>query len=218
MTETEQAPCRAGAIRPNSHKIKQMRLEKGWSQLELAGQAGCSKRTVESIETGNCCYLFTIQGFAKAFGVKPSLLQLGTTKSEESGPGRFEMTFTLSVSYETFDQSEDLINFVSALKNLAASHHPMMPVKVNVGSTIVTMAMDQDTMFEILNRLYTPLPPELSSVTEISLIGWPYHLQRLQWLIEGMREFNQTFAFGDPILDNGLVIVRKPANQQFRIA
>ncbi len=37
------------------NKVKEYRIDKGWSQMELANKVGSSRNTISSIETGQFC-------------------------------------------------------------------------------------------------------------------------------------------------------------------
>lgn len=53
--------------------LKPLRLEKGWSQEQLADIAGVSSRTIQRIENGEACSLDTAQSLAAAFNTKPDI-------------------------------------------------------------------------------------------------------------------------------------------------
>ena len=56
-------------------RIRALRKERGWRQIDLAEQAGINENYVSDLETGKkeIC-LRTLQVVATAFGVKPSEL------------------------------------------------------------------------------------------------------------------------------------------------
>lgn len=64
------------AVSPLSIQIKPLREAKGWTQAELAEQAGVSRITVNRIEQGNhkTIDLEVLDRIAKALGVAPGLL------------------------------------------------------------------------------------------------------------------------------------------------
>lgn len=51
--------------------LKPLRLEKGWSQEQLAEIAGVSLRTIQRIENGAACSLETAKALAAVFDTKP---------------------------------------------------------------------------------------------------------------------------------------------------
>jgi len=53
----------------NSSRVKGLRIAKGLQQAELADQADCSVKTVNSLENGGRAYLATIRSVATALGV-----------------------------------------------------------------------------------------------------------------------------------------------------
>src|SRR5262245_33901665 len=94
-------PCRAGAVRPNATVIKTLRTKKGWSQEQLADKAGCGKRTVESLESGKCCYLFTLTNIADALAVAVPTLLPETAPAKPVGK-RFEVEIKLTLPFDQF--------------------------------------------------------------------------------------------------------------------
>lgn len=54
------------------YRIRPLRLEKGWSQEQLAAIAGLSTRTVQRIENGEQASLETLTAIAAALGVQVS--------------------------------------------------------------------------------------------------------------------------------------------------
>ncbi len=63
--------------------LKSLRLEKGWSQEQLAGIVGISVRTVQRLENGGACSLETAKALAAVFGTKPELF-LGIDEGPDS--------------------------------------------------------------------------------------------------------------------------------------
>ncbi|HBH6887083.1 helix-turn-helix domain-containing protein [Serratia bockelmannii] len=70
------------------YRIRPLRLEKGWSQEQLATIAGLSTRTVQRIENGEQASLETLTAIAAALGVQVSDLnaQLQQTTMGEETP------------------------------------------------------------------------------------------------------------------------------------
>lgn len=70
-----------------SQILKTLRIEKGWSQEQLAEIAGISARTVQRIESGETCSLDTAQAFAAAFDTSPEIFLKGdeeTTTTDDN--------------------------------------------------------------------------------------------------------------------------------------
>jgi transcriptional regulator with XRE-family HTH domain len=66
----------------NGQKVRSLRLERSWSQEQLAGKAGLNQRTVQRVETEGSASLRTRGALAAVFGVDP--VELDTVK--ETGP------------------------------------------------------------------------------------------------------------------------------------
>lgn len=53
-----------------TYRIRQLRLEKGWSQEQLASIAGLSTRTVQRLENGEQASLETLSAIAAALELR----------------------------------------------------------------------------------------------------------------------------------------------------
>ena len=71
-----------------SDRIKQLRLERAWSQEQLAEISGVSSRTIQRIEQGDASSLETLKALAAAFGLTPDALTLSSPSEPklEEGP------------------------------------------------------------------------------------------------------------------------------------
>ena len=54
-------------LNPDGAKIKALRIQRGWTQEQLAEIAGVSTRTVQRAETANCAAFETVRAMASAF-------------------------------------------------------------------------------------------------------------------------------------------------------
>lgn len=52
---------------PNAEKIRKLRLQRGWTQEQLATVAGTTTRTVQRMESGKLSSLETLKAVASAF-------------------------------------------------------------------------------------------------------------------------------------------------------
>ena len=63
-------PCMEATTAPVGDKVRDLRKERGWSQQELADQAGISMQTVSNLETGrHVPGIATLSKIAGALGV-----------------------------------------------------------------------------------------------------------------------------------------------------
>ncbi|EON2011035.1 helix-turn-helix domain-containing protein [Serratia ureilytica] len=68
------------------YRIRPLRLEKGWSQEQLAAIASLSTRTVQRIENGEQASLETLTAIAAALGVQVSNLNAPPQTPQEETP------------------------------------------------------------------------------------------------------------------------------------
>ena len=78
----------------NSEKIKQLRIERSWSQEKLSQASGLSLRTIQRIENERICSLESRQAIAATFQVVPSSLGGGDSatniKSQDLSNAKYE--------------------------------------------------------------------------------------------------------------------------------
>lgn len=77
------------------YRIRPLRLEKGWSQEQLATIAGLSTRTVQRIENGEQASLETLTAIAAALGVQVSNLN---AQPQQTTMGRRRLTNNVFVA------------------------------------------------------------------------------------------------------------------------
>lgn len=66
----------------NTETIKELRLQKSWTQEQLASAAGLSLRTVQRAEKDGACSLETTQALAAVFEVSPADLKVDSSQAE----------------------------------------------------------------------------------------------------------------------------------------
>jgi len=79
-------------VRPNGKKIKNLRRDMGWSQLDLLnkivdlnhGKQLLSLKTIENVERGNDCFPQTIRLIAQAFNLSPANLLQTVTAADSA--------------------------------------------------------------------------------------------------------------------------------------
>jgi transcriptional regulator with XRE-family HTH domain len=74
----------ACTLQPNGEKVRRLRMEKAWTQEELATKVGCAKRTIEKVESGRCVLPRTVREIAQALGVPFKDLVNGQAIKEEA--------------------------------------------------------------------------------------------------------------------------------------
>jgi transcriptional regulator with XRE-family HTH domain len=59
----------ARTFQPDGERVRRLRMEKAWTQEELAAKVGCAKRTIEKVESSHCVLPRTMREIAQALGV-----------------------------------------------------------------------------------------------------------------------------------------------------
>lgn len=62
----------------DSHKVKQLRIAKNWSQEQLSEACGLSVRTIQRLENGDNASIESVRALSLAFDVDPSELLLNS--------------------------------------------------------------------------------------------------------------------------------------------
>jgi transcriptional regulator with XRE-family HTH domain len=73
---------RKGTHIPKGAEVQRLRVEHGWTQEELAGETGLSKRTIERIESGQPTTISNLGVVADALGVKVVQIRVETGNGE----------------------------------------------------------------------------------------------------------------------------------------
>jgi transcriptional regulator with XRE-family HTH domain len=84
-----------------TYRIRQLRLEKGWSQEQLATIAGLSTRTVQRIENGEQASLETLTAIAAAMGLQIGDLHQPTQQDNSDNNNQAEQAIRRQVEAET---------------------------------------------------------------------------------------------------------------------
>lgn len=66
----------------NAEIIKDLRLQKSWTQEQLAGAAGLSLRTIQRVEKDGVCSLETNQALAAVFSLDQGTLRLNSAEEK----------------------------------------------------------------------------------------------------------------------------------------
>ncbi|CAI1543573.1 anaerobic benzoate catabolism transcriptional regulator [Serratia quinivorans] len=84
-----------------TYRIRQLRLEKGWSQEQLATIAGLSTRTVQRIENGEQASLETLTAIAAAMGLQIGDLYKPAQQDNSDNNNQAEQAIRRQVEAET---------------------------------------------------------------------------------------------------------------------
>ncbi|MDK9720873.1 MAG: helix-turn-helix domain-containing protein [Rhodospirillales bacterium] len=82
-----------------------MRLDRGWSQEQLAGISGVSVRTIQRLEQGAPAGLESAKALAAAFGLTPADLQLNGKEAPMTAPSPTDETVALILCRQDTNRS-----------------------------------------------------------------------------------------------------------------
>ncbi len=90
--------------------IQQRRLEKGWSQEELARHAGLSTRTIQRIEAGQRAGLESLKCLAAVFETSISTLMQEQTMTDKEQAEQQKQPLINKIEREAIDFAQSLLN------------------------------------------------------------------------------------------------------------
>jgi transcriptional regulator with XRE-family HTH domain len=96
--------------RGESMSIKDRRLEKGWSQEELASFSGLSTRTIQRIETGHNASLESLKCLAAVFETSISTLMQEQTMTDKKVSQEAEVKNLLDIEREAIGFAQAILN------------------------------------------------------------------------------------------------------------
>lgn len=158
-------PDKGRTVKIDGDEVKRLRIARGWRVEDLAVKAKCSIKTVGNVEHGASIYLFTLSKFAEALGVECISLMAGkkeTATDPVNKHRRFEVQVKLSIPYNDFDESEQLIQFVKALRDLLKGDDDMNVTNVEDGSVVITLEMSEENVARLFKAHWGGLLEQLS--------------------------------------------------------
>ena len=90
-------------------KIKQRRLEKGWSQEELARHSGLSTRTIQRIEGGQKAGLESLKCLAAVFETSISTLMQEQTMSDQEHADQSKQPMINKIERDAIEFAQSLL-------------------------------------------------------------------------------------------------------------
>jgi transcriptional regulator with XRE-family HTH domain len=90
-------------------KIQERRLERGWSQEELARHSGLSTRTIQRIEGGQKAGLESLKCLAAVFETSISTLMQEQTMSKQESAGQSKQTMVNEIEREAIEFAQSLL-------------------------------------------------------------------------------------------------------------
>jgi transcriptional regulator with XRE-family HTH domain len=136
--------------------VKRLRESKGWGQEMLAEKSITSLKTINSIESGAQARLSTIAKVARALGVEPGdLIDRGESPPVPQPPDpvpagavradrRVELTLTLSIPFESFDETDGIDRLATFLAAVASAKKTIAITDLIPSSVKVSLLVDPD--------------------------------------------------------------------------
>ena len=90
--------------------IRKRRVEKGWSQEELARHSGLSTRTIQRIESGHNACLESLKCLAAVFETSISVLAQEQTMTEQNSSKVVEKNHLLKIERDAIDFAQSILN------------------------------------------------------------------------------------------------------------
>lgn len=118
--------------------LKRKRLERAWSQEQLAEISGLSTRTVQRLEQGGTASLETLKSIASAFDTDVSLLQSGLVNN----PVPAEVTSTAAVEPTTMSSSDSRDSRITKFHR-----HLIIYLVVNLGLFLIDITTSSDSLW-----------------------------------------------------------------------
>lgn len=97
--------------------IRERRIEKGWTQEELARHSGLSSRTIQRIETGNNAGLESLKSLAAVFETSISVLMQEQTMTEQQTNNVAEKLQLLKIERDAIDFAQSILADVKEDQN-----------------------------------------------------------------------------------------------------
>jgi transcriptional regulator with XRE-family HTH domain len=141
-------------VKPDGNKIKKLRATKGMSADTLAEVSGCSERTIASLESGqNNCFIYTLNKVAQALGVECGDVIANAdqkdAKEKAKEPIRILLEIHLPTDFADFTETT-IPSLLKALAAIAGTKSLMELVRVESGTTILTISVTESDAFRLI--------------------------------------------------------------------
>jgi transcriptional regulator with XRE-family HTH domain len=110
--------------------VQKMRLERGWSQQQLADLSGLNVRTIQRIENGQSASLESFKALGAAFNVDFSRLQEEAVRDVVSNPEQIEIALAFSHVREVRRFYHGLIVYLVVISALIAINLVITPYRI----------------------------------------------------------------------------------------
>jgi transcriptional regulator with XRE-family HTH domain len=110
--------------------VQEMRLQKGWSQQQLADISGLNVRTIQRIEQGQSASLESFKALGAAFNVDFSALQEDSVRNIVSTPEHTEVFLAFQQVRKMRGLYSHMMSYVIVMSGLAAINLILMPHRI----------------------------------------------------------------------------------------
>lgn len=153
-----------------AESIHRLRELKGWSQNELALEAGIDAKTLNSVLKGNAYQQKTIRRIADALGVTPADLLEGSpppaADANASAEQRLQVQVVLSMPFDSVKTATGLSELLRHITTLIDAKSEISVVDVKAGSVVITLEMSLD---DVLSLIVAAASGELEEIEFVSL-------------------------------------------------
>jgi hypothetical protein len=150
---------------------------------DLGVKAGCTGKTIESMENGGRSYYFTIANVAEALGKKAQDLlavQPDGPLGLDVNAWDIEINVTVKTPFGEFNQTVNLQDLLTQLNKIAGFQFNVAPSAVADGSTVITLRMKQQDALRLLLEFRMGTLDALD-VIDVSIVTPPGPETRKLW-------------------------------------
>ncbi len=168
-------------VQPAGNTIRQLRLDRGLRVEDLAEKSGFSPRTIDRLEAGQACFLFTITKLATTLGVTPDTLLSDPDAEEQPAEMPNPIAIQIVARAPFDDLTEKLVSFIGSLRCITDQPCDLDVVNVTDAGITITVTMNAQelvmfacaltTLRQTMERMLTPKPPRTGPQDLMGLRG-----------------------------------------------
>jgi transcriptional regulator with XRE-family HTH domain len=164
MQNNESQVAFGRTVSPNPERIRQLRINNGWSAEQFASKARCSYKTIENIEDGRPAYVATLKKLADALKVQLETICCCAAPQEQPSaaapppsipnpPKQQRVAIKVEGPFEDFNECKDLVDFIRTLLRLIRPGQHFDVTGIEPGSVIISLAVSDDDAHRMIAAL-----------------------------------------------------------------